>query len=38
VTSDLLVDVDGDRASASANSLVHCYRDGRAPTGAAACG
>ncbi|MEU9841411.1 nuclear transport factor 2 family protein [Actinomadura sp. NPDC048032] len=30
-TTDLLADVDGDRASVSANSLVHYYRDGRAP-------
>jgi 3-phenylpropionate/cinnamic acid dioxygenase small subunit len=31
VTTDLLVDVDGDRAAASANSLVYFYRDGLAP-------
>ncbi|MDT3442515.1 MULTISPECIES: nuclear transport factor 2 family protein [unclassified Pseudofrankia] len=31
VTTDLLVDVDGDRAAASANSLVYFYRDGQAP-------
>lgn len=31
VTTDLLVDLDGDQAAASANSLVHFYRDGRAP-------
>ncbi|MCT4352322.1 nuclear transport factor 2 family protein [Streptomyces sp. Je 1-79] len=31
VTTDLLVDVDGDEATASANSLVYFYRDGRAP-------
>ncbi|GAA3038214.1 nuclear transport factor 2 family protein [Streptosporangium longisporum] len=31
LTTDLLVDVDGDRAAASANSLVYFYRDGRAP-------
>jgi hypothetical protein len=31
VTTDLLVDVDGDQASASANSLVYFYRDGQAP-------
>ncbi|WP_405731454.1 nuclear transport factor 2 family protein [Streptomyces sp. NBC_01537] len=31
VTADLLVDVDGDQAAASANSLVYFYRDGRAP-------
>ncbi|MGW1992980.1 nuclear transport factor 2 family protein [Embleya sp. NPDC001921] len=31
VTTDLLVDVDGDRATASANSLVYFYREGRAP-------
>lgn len=30
-TTDLLVDVDGDQASASANSLVYYYRDGQAP-------
>jgi 3-phenylpropionate/cinnamic acid dioxygenase small subunit len=30
-TTDLLVDVDGDRAAASANSLVFYYRDGQAP-------
>ncbi|QFG20981.1 nuclear transport factor 2 family protein [Actinomadura sp. WMMB 499] len=30
-TTDLLVDVDGDRASASANSTVYYYRDGQAP-------
>ncbi|MFD0905617.1 nuclear transport factor 2 family protein [Actinomadura sediminis] len=30
-TTDLLVDVDGDRAAASANSFVYYYRDGRAP-------
>ncbi|GIH93434.1 nuclear transport factor 2 family protein [Planobispora siamensis] len=30
-TTDLLVDVDGDRAAASANSLVYYYRDGQAP-------
>ncbi|GAA4963667.1 3-phenylpropionate/cinnamic acid dioxygenase small subunit [Nonomuraea thailandensis] len=30
-TTDLLVDLDGDQADASANSLVHYYRDGRAP-------
>ncbi|MEV5703654.1 nuclear transport factor 2 family protein [Actinoallomurus sp. NPDC052274] len=30
-TTDLLVDVDGDQAAASANSLVYHYRDGRAP-------
>ncbi|MFV2178705.1 nuclear transport factor 2 family protein [Actinomadura sp. LOL_016] len=29
-TTDLLVDVDGDQAAASANSTVY-YRDGRAP-------
>lgn len=31
VTTDLLVDVDGDRAAASANSLVYFYREGQAP-------
>ena len=31
VTTDLLVDVDGDRAAASANSLVYFYRAGQAP-------
>jgi len=31
MTTDLLVDVDGDRATASANSLVYFYRDGQAP-------
>jgi hypothetical protein len=31
LTTDLLVDVDGDRAAASANSLVYFYRDGRPP-------
>lgn len=30
-TTDLLVDVDGDQAEASANSLVYYYRDGQAP-------
>ncbi|MEV4171304.1 nuclear transport factor 2 family protein [Nonomuraea sp. NPDC049709] len=30
-TTDLLVEVDGDRADASANSLVYYYRDGQAP-------
>ncbi|MEU6040562.1 nuclear transport factor 2 family protein [Actinomadura sp. NPDC047616] len=30
-TTDLLVNVDGDRAAASANSLVYYYRDGQAP-------
>jgi 3-phenylpropionate/cinnamic acid dioxygenase small subunit len=30
-TTDLLVNVDGDRASASSNSLVFYYRDGQAP-------
>ncbi|WUI03221.1 nuclear transport factor 2 family protein [Spirillospora sp. NBC_00431] len=30
-TTDLLVDVDGDQAAASANSLVYYYRDGQAP-------
>ncbi|MFA1550786.1 nuclear transport factor 2 family protein [Actinomadura chokoriensis] len=31
MTTDLLVDVDGDRAAASSNSLVYYYRDGQAP-------
>ncbi|MED7953782.1 nuclear transport factor 2 family protein [Streptomyces sp. BE303] len=31
VTTDLLVDVDGDRAVATANSLVYFYRSGRPP-------
>ncbi|MET9400457.1 nuclear transport factor 2 family protein [Kitasatospora sp. NPDC002965] len=31
VTTDLLVDVDGDRAAATANSLVYFYRSGRPP-------
>jgi 3-phenylpropionate/cinnamic acid dioxygenase small subunit len=31
ITTDLLVDVDGDRAAASAYSLVYYYRDGQAP-------
>ncbi|MBB4914860.1 nuclear transport factor 2 family protein [Streptosporangium saharense] len=30
-TTDLLVNVDGDQATASANSLVYYYRDGQAP-------
>ncbi|GLY79058.1 nuclear transport factor 2 family protein [Actinoallomurus iriomotensis] len=30
-TTDLLVDVDGDQAAASANSIVYYYRDGQAP-------
>jgi 3-phenylpropionate/cinnamic acid dioxygenase small subunit len=30
-TTDLLVNVEGDRAGASANSLVYYYRDGQAP-------
>ncbi|MGW5360106.1 nuclear transport factor 2 family protein [Actinopolymorpha pittospori] len=30
-TTDLLVDVDGDQAAASANSLVYYYRDDQAP-------
>ncbi|MEV0361164.1 nuclear transport factor 2 family protein [Nocardia fusca] len=30
-TTDLLVDVSGDRAAASANSLVYYYRDGHPP-------
>lgn len=31
ITTDLQVDVDGDQAAASANSLVYFYRDGRPP-------
>ncbi|MFI6517949.1 nuclear transport factor 2 family protein [Spirillospora sp. NPDC050679] len=31
VTTDLLADLDGDRATASANSFVHFYRDGEPP-------
>jgi len=31
VTTDLLVNVDGDQAAVSANSLVYFYRDGQAP-------
>jgi 3-phenylpropionate/cinnamic acid dioxygenase small subunit len=30
-TTDLLVDVDGDKAAASANSIVYYYRDGQPP-------
>ncbi|WP_235854934.1 nuclear transport factor 2 family protein [Nonomuraea aridisoli] len=30
-TTDLLVNVEGDQAAASANSLVYYYRDGQAP-------
>ncbi|WP_067480160.1 nuclear transport factor 2 family protein [Actinomadura hibisca] len=30
-TTDLLVDIDGDQAAASGNSLVYYYRDGQAP-------
>ncbi|WP_039794317.1 nuclear transport factor 2 family protein [Nocardia araoensis] len=30
-TTDLLVTLDGDQATASANSLVHYYRDGQPP-------
>ncbi|BCJ31841.1 nuclear transport factor 2 family protein [Actinocatenispora sera] len=30
-TTDLLVDLDGDRAAASSNSIVYYYRDGQAP-------
>lgn len=30
-TTDLLVTLDGDRAAASANSLVYYYRDGQPP-------
>ncbi|SDY42932.1 SnoaL-like domain-containing protein [Amycolatopsis xylanica] len=31
ITSDLLVEVDGDQATASANSVVYFFRDGEAP-------
>ncbi|KJK42332.1 hypothetical protein UK23_37625 [Lentzea aerocolonigenes] len=31
VTTDVVVDVDGDQATASANSVVHFFRDGEAP-------
>lgn len=31
LTTDLLVDLDGDRATASANSLVYFYRDSNPP-------
>ena len=31
ITTDLLVNVDGDQAAASANSLVYFYRHGQAP-------
>ena len=31
MTTDLLVNVNGDQAAASANSLVHFYRDGLPP-------
>ncbi|QKW39321.1 nuclear transport factor 2 family protein [Actinomadura sp. NAK00032] len=30
-TTDLLVDVDGDQAAASANSVVYYFRDGQPP-------
>ncbi|GAB3338826.1 nuclear transport factor 2 family protein [Micromonospora halotolerans] len=30
-TTDLLVDIDGDQAAVTANSLVYYYRDGQAP-------
>ncbi|MEU0152518.1 nuclear transport factor 2 family protein [Micromonospora fulviviridis] len=30
-TTDLLVDIDGDQAVVTANSLVYYYRDGQAP-------
>jgi len=30
-TTDLLVDIDGDRADCSVNSVVYYYRDGEAP-------
>lgn len=31
VTSDVLIDLDGDRADVSANVVVHFYRPGEAP-------
>lgn len=31
VTTDVVVDVDGDQAAASANSVVHFFRAGEAP-------
>lgn len=31
VTTDLLVDLDGDKATASANSVTYFFRDGEAP-------
>ncbi|MEV6239007.1 nuclear transport factor 2 family protein [Lentzea sp. NPDC051838] len=31
VTTDVVVDVDGSRAAASANSVVHFFREGEAP-------
>lgn len=31
VTTDLLVDLDGDKAATSGNSVVYFYRDGEAP-------
>ena len=31
MTTDLLVDIDGDQATVAANSLVYYYRDGQAP-------
>ncbi|MET8761632.1 nuclear transport factor 2 family protein [Lentzea sp. NPDC004782] len=31
VTTDVVVDVDGDQAAASANSIVYFFRDGQAP-------
>ena len=37
-TTDLLVDVEGDHATASANSTVYLYRAGQAPTSPAVCG
>ncbi|WP_280494592.1 nuclear transport factor 2 family protein [Nocardia asiatica] len=30
-TTDLLVDINGDRAAASANSLVYFFREGQPP-------
>jgi len=31
LTTDLLAEIDGDRAAVTANSLVYFFRDGRAP-------
>jgi hypothetical protein len=38
VHTDVLVDLDGDRAEVSANTFTHFYRDGAPPTRLAACG